>query len=91
MATYYNRDGQPMTMMEWAVKFEDLDYKRVALTEVGPFEVSTVWLGTDLGGEDRPLIFETIVFGSDNERMTRYPTLDEAERGHAAIVAELQA
>lgn len=90
MANYFDRDGNPLELMEWAMKFEDLDYKRVAFTELGDLEVSTVWLGTTVSREGPPLIFETIVFGGEDERTTRYATLEEAERGHAAIVEELQ-
>ena len=90
MADYYDRDGNPMKLMDWAAKFEDLDYKRVAFTEVGDLEVSTVWLGLDHGGGDSRLIFESIVLGAPEERIVRYPTLEDAERGHADLVEELQ-
>ena len=91
MADYYDRDGNPMKLMDWAVKFEDLDYKRVAFTKVGDLEVSTVWLGLDHGRlADQRLIFETIVFGAPEERMQRYATLEDAERGHVELVEELQ-
>jgi hypothetical protein len=42
MAGYYDREGNPLTMMEWAQKFGDMAYKRVAETKVGATWVSTV-------------------------------------------------
>ncbi len=93
MSNYYDWDGNPIDgVMEWAKKCEDPDYKRVALDRVGDKEVSTVWLGLDHNfGNGPPLIFETMVFGDDGEEdVRRYSTKDEAERGHARIVASLR-
>lgn len=64
MIEYYDRDGRPLDRESaWAL-LVDYDYKRVDLTEVGPYVVSTVWLGLDhrYMGEGPPLIFETMVF-----------------------------
>ncbi len=89
---YYDRAGLPIEdLHEWARKFEDRDYKRVALTELPDGkEVSTVWLGLDhQWGEGPPLIFETMVFppGSRIELdAERYSTLEEAQAGHDAMV-----
>lgn len=50
-------------MEEVSRLFSDMDYKRVALTEIGPYVVSTVWIGLDHNfGNGPPLIFETMVF-----------------------------
>lgn len=62
---YYNRQGQPIEMMEWSLLLHTPGYKRVALTEVCEgIEVSTVWLGLDhdFFGHGPPLIFETMIF-----------------------------
>lgn len=68
---YYGRKGEPLTLLEWAARLEDLEYKRVAYTEIPPTSkypasyLSTVWLGLDhnfFGGH--PLIFETMRFES---------------------------
>lgn len=63
--------------------------------------ISTVWLGLDHGFfEGRPLFFETmvfdlphtaVVFGREQEvrdelDMARYSTLEQAKRGHLAMV-----
>jgi hypothetical protein len=90
MADYYDRDGNPLTLMEWSRKFEDPSYQRVARETVGDYDVSTVWLGADHGHGDELQIFETIVFGYDDEWIERYATLEEAESGHAGIVEKLR-
>jgi hypothetical protein len=94
----YDRDGQvipddwyahPKTAQgHWATD------SRVARTEVGEYTVSTVWLyGIDHNfRSDRPVIFETMVFGPrwDNE-LDRYSTEEEAMRGHLAVLDRLRA
>jgi hypothetical protein len=44
--------------------FSDTDKRRVALTRIGPFEVSTVFLGIDhnFRMDGPPMIFETMTF-----------------------------
>ena len=53
---YYDRQGQPMTMQQWAEKFEDENYTHIARDVIGPDEpldpaplitVSTFWLGAN--------------------------------------------
>jgi len=64
---------------------------------VGPFLVSTVFLGIDHNwGGGPPLIFETMIFnqGPESERpwheeyQERYSTWEQAEAGHARAVLE---
>lgn len=64
---HYGKEGELLTFSEWAILFEDFGYRRVAETEVGPYWVSTVWLGLDhrFGGDGPPIIFETMVFSSE--------------------------
>ena len=64
MTEYYNRDGTPMEMMEWAKVFENPAQKRVAEDTVNGYWVSTVWLGLNHQWDPNgpPLIFETMVF-----------------------------
>ena len=91
---YYDRNGTPMTLWEWAAKLEgDESYRIVRQTTVGPYWISTVWLGLNhrvMPGP--PLIFETMVFGSgDDDDMSdldgeRYSTEKEARSGHARFV-----
>jgi len=49
--------------------------------------ISTVFLGLDLSfGHGEPLLFETIIFGTDwNLDTHRYTTWEQATAGHAAI------
>lgn len=80
-------------LTKWAKGYETLD-RRVAYTDVGDVKVSTVFLGLDHNFSDDgpPVLFETCVFGGtlDGE-MDRYSTWDEAEAGHAAMVARVAA
>lgn len=91
---YYDRQGKPITMEEWAGLFGRLPYKivRQELLRNG-FMVSTVWLGLDHRWlpDGPPLIFETMVFppGGWGELATeRYSTEQEAIAGHSALVRE---
>lgn len=99
MIDWYDRQGRRISIERASELLIDLDYKRVALDEIGPYEVSTVWLGLDHGWTPggAPLIFETMVFtaaawndpdsgvGPDLDCM-RYSTEAEALAGHAATL-----
>lgn len=69
-------------LITWARWYESAD-RRVALTEVGPYHVSTVFLGLDHQyGTGPPLLFETMVWmdtcaAPDSDMHT---WLDEQER-----------
>lgn len=64
MTRFYNIDGEPITMVEWARLLEIREYAVVAWDEVGvDIKISTVWLGLDHSwGFGPPLFFETMVF-----------------------------
>lgn len=85
------------SLLEWGRFFERPDSRRVAETTIGALWVSTVFLGMDHGHFGEPILFETMVFarsssGEIHDHMTRrYCTWEEAEAGHAEIVAELTA
>ena len=95
MILYYKMDGTPYQGTEdeicrlWANDFEKPE--RILKQETLPngFRVSTVWLGMDHGfGGDKPLIFETMVFGDGaDDDMERYSTKAEALAGHERMVA----
>jgi hypothetical protein len=76
---------------DWARRMEMTD-RHVARTEVASgLIISTVFLGLDhqhFGGP--PLLFETMVFNDygDDGTQERYSTWEEAEAGHARIVAQ---
>lgn len=61
---YYDRQGKPIGMMDWARKHEDYDYRTVAQHWVRGWMVSTVWLGLDhnFTRSGPPVIFETMIF-----------------------------
>lgn len=89
----YDRQGNPVSVEQWALAFEDMpiEARRVALTQVGEVEVSTVWLGYDHAFTGPPQVYETMAFrsGEDADVCERYATEDEARAGHERIVAEL--
>lgn len=65
MGEYYDRQGKPIELTDWAKRMNDSKYKIVKQTHnVGRgWMVSTVWLGLNHRfGEGPPLIFETMVF-----------------------------
>jgi hypothetical protein len=96
----------PATLMEWAHWFEKAE-RHVDATRVGPYWVSTVFLGINhrFGQDGPPLLFETMVFRdvpdtskfgdgqgwSDDGDMDRYSTWDEALAGHERMVAKYRA
>lgn len=92
MSEYYDRQGNPMTLKQWAESFETRhDFKRVAQTTLPNGRwVSTVWLGLNHQyGDGPPLIFETMVFPSPDDMgemdCERYSTEAEAIAGHARL------
>lgn len=71
---YFDRQGRPMGLLEWAQHIEDREYAVVAQHWVRGWMVSTVWLGIDHGfatmfggGLHVPVIFETMVFPPGDE------------------------
>ncbi|HMF62078.1 MAG TPA: hypothetical protein VK595_16980 [Vicinamibacterales bacterium] len=81
----YDRDGEPIGLLEWVRRMEDLAYRHVGKTVVDDVEISTVWIGSP------PAIFETVVFGGElNLTAERYPTLEAAEAGHERWVARVR-
>jgi hypothetical protein len=86
---YYDRQGGPISMLQWSLRHQDSGYRVVAQDRLRGWLVSTVWLGLDHGfGQGPPLIFETMVFPPDGrlpyeeEYCERYATEKEARDGH---------
>jgi hypothetical protein len=82
--------------MRWAMWMETAN-RHVGRTELlgGEVLVSTVFLGIDHNwrpGHKLPTLFETMVFTADHEDIGtwRYETWDEAEAGHAKVVAMMR-
>ena len=99
---YYDRHGQPMTMHQWAEKFEDENYTHIARDVIGPDEpldpaplitVSTVWRSMNHNWRhDEPLIYETLIIGGGYDATgMRYATEKQAREGHRRVVEELRA
>jgi len=96
---YFDKEGKPLELMEWAAKVEDDgEYRTIGKTVVGEYLVSTVWVGLNmsLSGIGAPLIFETMVFSDSgntgwDDYQERYSTLEQAEAGHEATVKKVQA
>lgn len=106
MIEMYDKLGKPLTVEQWAALFEgwtleDIEaYRRVAEDDVGPYWVSTVWIGHNMnyGPVGPPLIFETMVFaGGDEDTLGidldqyRWPDLNTAEQGHREVVELVRA
>lgn len=89
MSRYFDRQGRPMELMDWARAFEKVENKIVIQEKIGDVTISTVWLGLDHQfGDGPPLIFETMIFGGDyDEDQWRYSTEAEALDGHRAAVS----
>jgi len=100
MTEFFDRNGKRMQMMQWAVAFEDANYRVLGSHTIGNLWVSTVWLGIDhdvmnLFRDDKapPLIFESMIFavpqGDDrweSLECRRYRTEHEAMVGHTSLV-----
>lgn len=92
MIDYYDRNGEPMDMLD--PRTIDADYKRIDATTLPDGKwVSTVWLGLNHRWDDGPpLIFESMLFESEETLggdldVARYATEAEARAGHADMVA----
>ena len=78
-------------LLTWGKWLENREVRRVALTCVGEYKVSTVFLGLDHQyGDGHPLLFETMIFGGsygrEEEYQTRCSTWEEAEQMHVNAV-----
>jgi hypothetical protein len=81
-------EPKPASGTEWSKWFQSVERRCVALTEEdGGVSIATVFFGHSLG-EGPPLLFETMVLGgAHDQHQKRYSTWDDAEKGHAEIVA----
>jgi hypothetical protein len=90
MPFYYGWQGEPIDRDQWARLFAD--ERHVGDDEIDGVQVSTVYVGLDLGvggmlGTGPPLIFESMVFGGPLDSWTeRYSSEREARAGHARVV-----
>jgi hypothetical protein len=87
------REVVPCTRREATDIFND-DRRVVGQADVGPYNVSTVFLPLDhrwAGGGD-PVVFETMIFAREYRSLLceRYTTWADAEKGHVAAIAQAQ-
>jgi hypothetical protein len=94
---FFDKDGEPIeNVIEWAQKFEDPEYRIIAVDQDAPGQpmVSTIWQGLDLARNFNvdipPMIFETVLMISKDDnpaeakivRSQYTATQEEAERAH---------
>jgi hypothetical protein len=88
---FYDREGRSITMRQWGILHSNVAYVRVAEDKIGPYWISTVWLGVNHGIFGPPLIFETMVFGGgESHDCVRYSSLERAQTGHRTKVSEVR-
>ncbi len=77
-------------VLKWAAWFEKAD-RIVKKTKIDDVRISTIFLGIDHRfGKGAPLLFETMIFGRIfDQKMWRYSTWEEAEKGHQKAVEEV--
>ncbi len=94
MIGYFTRSGKPIAWDEYVhLQVDDPNYCRIGDNTVAGVRVSTVFLGCNHahGGGERPLLFETMIFGGDyDQEMVRYCTEGEALRGHRRAVNNIR-
>jgi len=94
LSDIYDRDGNQISWKQWARLAESDYYRRVGYTEIGPYVVSTVWLGLDHSfGHGPPIIFETAVFSkaewdADRSEDVVDPVLLDLDARRYATLAE---
>jgi hypothetical protein len=90
----YDKEGRPISFDEWGRLHRVIEYCRVADDTLGPYWVSTVWIGLNHCWDPDlpPLIFESMVFKGDwsDLNCARYSTLEQALEGHARMVEEVR-
>lgn len=74
---------QEEDIIKWAKWWEDSDNRQVGRTQIGPYRISTVFLGLDhrFGDKGPPILFETMIFmdnGWNEEWQERCSTWNEA-------------
>jgi hypothetical protein len=93
----YDRKMRLIGMDTWRDLFEDSDARLIAQSTVGPWSVSTIWLGIDRRygmNSGPPLVFETLVFDGNSVAMIdrwrlefRWSYEREARIGHRDVAS----
>ncbi len=81
---YFDRQGKPITVDEWARRRDDESYGVLAEEHVGDVVIKTIWLGLNVYFSDPPAgLFGTGVCTAGKwEEVETYDTEAEALRGH---------
>jgi len=81
MNDYYDKNGKPIGLFEWAKLLEDKDYRIIKQETLKNSKfISTVWLGLNHNfGEGEPLIFETMVFNANKKKKFKLGSKKEYE------------
>jgi len=93
MVLFFDRDNEPLELMDWAMKFEDEEYRKVAFDVIDGVVVSTIWVGFDAFDDVCPQIFESMLF---TEAMVpygdrwNYATEMQALVAHLTLVKQVQ-
>jgi hypothetical protein len=87
----YDKYCRPISLEQWSVLVDDLEYRRVGMWSSDGWYVSTIWTGVDPNGCEQPHIFESMVVAMTSEgprirHVFRYHNIGEATMGHAQIV-----
>lgn len=88
---YFDREGRPVALEEWARLARDADYRFVGFDQSHRFRISTVWTGEDRSDgrcAGPPLIFETTVYegrGDAEVTVELYATMTDALDGHQQL------
>jgi hypothetical protein len=92
MFAWLDKEGNTITPEEWSKLQNDRDYRIIKQEHVGPYWVSTVWLGIYSNIDGEPEIFETMVFNNKDygEDQWRYTTLEDATAGHERVCEEVR-
>lgn len=90
-----NTDGtvtEEPDLYTWGKWFENADNRIVAGDTIAGVRISTVFLGIDHSfGADKPLLFETMVFGGEyDQSQERYCTIKQARAGHNQWLAKVE-
>lgn len=102
IGTYILDDrGEPVRcddIQEWArwteQRFRNDDAFRVGRDEIGPWTVSTVFLGVDYNPGGKPVLWETMTFGPEpfDKQVARCSGgREQAEAMHADMIARVEA
>lgn len=75
---------------EWMALMEDIERRRIALTEVGRSEVSTIFTGMPISDDGRGMFETLITAGPLAGCMRKYRNRGEAQNGHWELVALLK-